>query len=379
MKRLFETCGKAFIWLVLTMGLYAVGVLAYSNYLVENRVQVTGWPETFDFTDPVDWKTDSPNVVRILAMDGGALYGLSQLEILKAIEEETGKRTHELFDFVTGASTGAIIGALLFKPGLDGSPPPTAAEAIDIYDEYARDILGIPVYHAVLTGRGLFGPVIPNQGRLKVFRDGFGGSRFNELLRPALFPVFSQEENRLRLFRNWDKVDSNIYLHALIGAATSAPMFFPAINFNGEHASGAFFDAGLVLNSPGEIAYLQARTNLPDHKNFVVVSIGTKPQQIVSSRTAEAGGVIDWLAPILEIVFSGEDTISQDTLEQLSKIDPAVTMQSFFLAPNDVEGVSGFGHTKSASTSIRTASQDFVEENNSLIREVARALSIDVD
>ena len=46
---------------------------------------------------------------RILFLDGGGIKGLVQLEILSQIEEATGRRITELFDWIVGTSTGGIL------------------------------------------------------------------------------------------------------------------------------------------------------------------------------------------------------------------------------------------------------------------------------
>ena len=50
---------------------------------------------------------------RILFLDGGGMKGLVQIEILSQLEEQTGRRITELFDWIVGASTGAIIALAL--------------------------------------------------------------------------------------------------------------------------------------------------------------------------------------------------------------------------------------------------------------------------
>ena len=46
---------------------------------------------------------------RLLFLDGGGMKGLAQIEILCQIEQKTGRKITELFDWIVGTSTGAII------------------------------------------------------------------------------------------------------------------------------------------------------------------------------------------------------------------------------------------------------------------------------
>lgn len=50
---------------------------------------------------------------RMLCLDGGGMRGLLEIEILCEIEEQTGRRITELFDWIVGTSTGAIIALAL--------------------------------------------------------------------------------------------------------------------------------------------------------------------------------------------------------------------------------------------------------------------------
>ncbi len=50
---------------------------------------------------------------RILCLDGGGVKGLVQIEFLRQLEEKTGKRAIDLFDWIVGTSTGGIIALTL--------------------------------------------------------------------------------------------------------------------------------------------------------------------------------------------------------------------------------------------------------------------------
>lgn len=50
---------------------------------------------------------------RILFLDGGGMRGLIQIEILSELEEQTGRKVTELFDWIMGTSTGGIVALAL--------------------------------------------------------------------------------------------------------------------------------------------------------------------------------------------------------------------------------------------------------------------------
>ncbi|KAI5644699.1 patatin-like phospholipase domain-containing protein [Phthorimaea operculella] len=60
------------------------------------------------YTGPT--KGPGPN---ILSIDGGGIRGLIAIEILRHLEKLTGRKVNEMFDYIIGVSTGAIIAAVI--------------------------------------------------------------------------------------------------------------------------------------------------------------------------------------------------------------------------------------------------------------------------
>lgn len=51
--------------------------------------------------------------LRILSMDGGGMRGLATVQMLRRIEQGTGRRIHEMFDLICGTSTGGMLACAL--------------------------------------------------------------------------------------------------------------------------------------------------------------------------------------------------------------------------------------------------------------------------
>ena len=70
--------------------------------------------------------------LRILSMDGGGMKGLATVQMLKQIEQGTGKRIHEMFDLICGTSTGGMLAVAL------GIKQMTLEQCEDIYKELGK-------------------------------------------------------------------------------------------------------------------------------------------------------------------------------------------------------------------------------------------------
>lgn len=60
----------------------------------------------------------------VLALDGGGIRGLIAIEVLRHLERLTGTRVNDLFDYIIGVSTGAIIAAVIGRCTASPSPRP---------------------------------------------------------------------------------------------------------------------------------------------------------------------------------------------------------------------------------------------------------------
>ena len=76
-----------------------------------------------------------------------------------------------------------------------------------------------------------------------------------------------------------------------MSAVTSTPIYFPAVLLRRNPQGEDFVsDARLMLNAPGDIAYLHARSNVPEADEFIVISLGTRFDQYCGSLTPALRG-----------------------------------------------------------------------------------------
>lgn len=217
---------------------------------------------------------------RILCLDGGGIRGLVTILILKALENIAGRPLHELFDWISGTSTGGIlaVGILQHK---------TLNYLLTSYFKYKN---------LVFVGKRPYDSDILE----KLMKEDFGEyTKMTDLTKPKILlaaALVDRVPAKLHLFRNYNhpgvphdsspspfkqfgpcaKNEDQYVWHAL-RATGAAPTFF--------RASGRFIDGGLISNNPTMdtlaevIRYNEAvRVQNPSESTppiHVVVSIGT--------------------------------------------------------------------------------------------------------
>jgi len=368
-RRLFEATGLALV-------LFAVLALTY-NSIAHYQSRLHAWPPQSDFTPAKPWAPDNPAKIRILAIDGGAMHGLVSLEILKHIEEATGRPIVESFDFIAGTSTGAIIGAMLLLPDRDGKPKYTVDDVIKLYSDLSKGIFEVPFYHRILTLKGVLGPRFLNHGRFVESREVFEGYRFGELLRPMMVPTYSRKNADLHLFVNLRELDANLNLGPLLAAATSVPGMFPGVHLLGhEHFAGIYNDAALILNNPAHRAFEYALIRDPAAE-FVVVSIGANMSIDVSAEVEQSGGIMDWLGPMFVMASTGQARVSTKSLETLDDMNSLVNLNSFRLEVPLRKHGGVFDTSKANIDMLRNMGRDYVASKPAELRGALEALASD--
>jgi predicted acylesterase/phospholipase RssA len=241
---------------------------------------------------------------KMLALEGGGIRGLISLGILSHLEESlaavSGRgafRLCDLFDYIAGASTGAIIAAGLAL-GM------SVQQLINFYRESGRDMFEKPRLDRRLLS---FYTADPLRKRLQEVFNAEGGAVDNpdapdkdlspdnlhtlllvvtrNVSTDSPWPISSNPDAR---YNDPNRPDCNlgIPLWQLVRASTAAPIYFPPEILNWDRSDPlktfTFVDGGMTpYNNPAFLLYRMAthplyRLEWPmGEKNLLLISIST--------------------------------------------------------------------------------------------------------
>ena len=215
------------------------------------------------------------DVINILVLTGGGVRGKIPLEVLNKLEQLTNRKTGELFDFMAGASTGAINCAILSVPDGSGGCKFAASDIIHNYASDVRRSFSAPWYHQFLTGFGLFGPRYLPEGKAAVLDSYLGDLTLADLPKNIMVPVYDLADNSLKIIRNWEPARHGYYpnylLRDVIQGASNPPFAFAPSAFSLGVCQNVFIDPGVVVNNPAEIALLNTWLMFPNKKLRLVL------------------------------------------------------------------------------------------------------------
>lgn len=264
---------------------------------------------------------------KVLSIDGGGIRGIIPAMVLAEIERRTGRATSQLFDLVSGTSTGGILALGLTKPGQGGEPEYSAKRLIELYETEGDKIFSIPVWHRIHSAGGVAEEKYPAKGIEGVAREYFDDVRLAEALTEVLVTAYEIEGRAPWFFKRRHARDperregDNFLMREVARATSAAPTYFePFLVEGGPHDGCALIDGGVHSNNPAMCAYVEARKIHPEEDDFLVVSLGTgELTRSLSYEEVKDWGLALWAQPILNVVFDGvADTVDYQLRELLA-------------------------------------------------------------
>lgn len=253
-------------------------------------------PETTDSTP----NSTSPEIVKILALDGGGLRGIFAAAALAAWEEDFGKRIVDYFDLIVGTSTGGIIALAL---GLGRRPQ----DILDLYVSNAAEIFPGARRSWVGAARWARRPKYSPGGLRHVLEAEFGSSCLGESVTRLAIPSYDLAADDVHLFRtphhrefrrDWRVAAVDVAL-----ATSAAPTYFPAARLK----SHRLVDGGVWANNPTLLGVVEAVDRLDaELRDIRVLSVGTTSDLRGRASRLDSGGLWAWRTDALDVVLRGQ-------------------------------------------------------------------------
>ncbi|XP_054751008.2 calcium-independent phospholipase A2-gamma-like [Lytechinus pictus] len=221
--------------------------------------------------------------IRILSVDGGGSRGIIAIEILRELEKQSGKPVHEMFDYIIGVSSGAVLVYLLAY----------AKASLDVCEQLFKE-LSVEVFNRntlLGTSKLFFSHAFyDTDAWMRILRShmhGLGQIPAIEMSQDpncpkvaALATLMNAGPIKNYLFRNYNpppnttsfyQGSSKYQLCEGLRASSAAPGYFEEYKLN-DHV---FQDGGVLTNNPSALGLHESKLLWPDTPIQCVVSLGT--------------------------------------------------------------------------------------------------------
>jgi patatin-like phospholipase/acyl hydrolase len=277
------------------------------------------------------------NKFRILSLDGGGLRGIIPLLILKEIERTHGRPIHELFDVITGTSTGGIIACGLTYTRDGKTPHLSLDQLIDLYTTKGSEIFPYKknLFSKAISGiNSVFNPKFSPNGLERLLTEYFGDSTLRDTLKPIIVTSYDIKNNDVVMFKSRLSGVSDEYnatLKDVCRATSAAPTYLPSYQMNFKGVDRLLVDGGVYINNPAMAAVADTLRSRPEVsiQDIECLSLGTGIYSKSLGIKTTGWGIVDWVKPITTVMMQASakavtyecDEILQKHLRLQVKID----------------------------------------------------------
>jgi patatin-like phospholipase/acyl hydrolase len=252
---------------------------------------------------------------RLLNIDGGGVKVYLPLLILNFIEEKTGKKILDLFDYYAGVSSGSIVlSGLLTKYSVK--------EIIDLLKNISKNIFYRSYYYYIISGFGLLQSKYSDYNINSEFEKYFKDFKLSDVKKPLSILSYDlvssqpicwnshQPKNFIKSYNKPSNTDYNLW--EIVRGSTSAPTYFSPYKLD----SYLLIDGSIVVNNLSESIFINALTYYGKQENFFQLSIGTG---YYNPKIENASfGLLFWTGSITDIIVNASSTHEMIQLNDLA-------------------------------------------------------------
>uniref|UniRef100_UPI003AAAB1EF calcium-independent phospholipase A2-gamma-like n=1 Tax=Centroberyx gerrardi TaxID=166262 RepID=UPI003AAAB1EF len=321
------------------------------------------------YTDPVKGRG-----IRVLAIDGGGTRGLVALQTLYKLQSLTGKPIHQLFDYICGVSTGAI---LAFMLGVFQIP---LEECEDMYRKLGSDVFKQNVIVGTVK-MGWSHAFYDSEVWENILKERMGEGLMVESARNTNCPKVSAVSTivnrglplKAYVFRNY-RLMPGVRSHYLgdckhkmwqaIRASSAAPGYFQEFVLGKDLHQ----DGGLLINNPTALAIHECKCLWPNTPVQCVVSLGTGRYDTGGKNSATYTSL---KAKLTNVISSATDTEEVHTM-----LDALLPPDTYFrFNPHMSEDIPLDESRLERLNFLKSEADRYLERNEAKLRKAASVLS----
>ncbi|KAM4618150.1 calcium-independent phospholipase A2-gamma-like isoform 2-T2 [Polymixia lowei] len=314
--------------------------------------------------------------IRVLSIDGGGLRGLLALQTLHKLEALTGKPIYQLFDYICGVSTGAILGFMLgvFQIPLN--------ECDDLYRKLGSDVFKQNVIVGTVK-MGWSHAFYDSETWENILKEKMGSDLLVQTSRNPKCPKVAAVSTIVNrgtplkafVFRNYNLLPGvrSHYLggcqHQLwqaIRASSAAPGYFQEFALGNDLHQ----DGGLLINNPTALAIHECKCLWPNTPIECVVSLGTGRFETTGKHSATYTSL---KTKLTNVISSATDTEEVHTM--LDALLPPNTYFRFNPYMNEEIAMDENRHEKL--NFLQAEGLRYLERNEEKLKKAARILTRD--
>uniref|UniRef100_A0A1A8NPF4 Patatin-like phospholipase domain containing 8 n=1 Tax=Nothobranchius pienaari TaxID=704102 RepID=A0A1A8NPF4_9TELE len=320
------------------------------------------------YTDPVKGRG-----IRVLSIDGGGTRGLLALQTLHKLQDLTGKPIHQLFDYICGVSTGAI---LAFMLGIFQIP---LEECEDMYRKLGSDVFKQNVIVGTVK-MGWSHAFYDSEIWENILKERMGEGSMIESARDPHCPKVSAVSTivnrgsplKAYVFRNY-RLMPGVRSHYLgdckhkmwqaIRASSAAPGYFQEFVLGKDLHQ----DGGLLINNPTALAIHECKCLWPNTPLQCVLSLGTGRYETAGTSSTTYTSLKTKLAHVI--------SSATDTEEVHTMLDALLPQDTYFrFNPYMSEDVPLNENRKEKLNLLKSEAECYLERNEAKLRKAASVL-----
>lgn len=232
----------------------------------------------------------------VLALCGGGIRGIIPAYLADRLKLEKAK-----FGLIAGTSTGSIIAAAIAC----GIP---AKRILNLYTTKGRKIFPpfwrrIPSWVGRTFSEGISKPFYSSKALHEELKSNFNGTRLGDITDTRLMiPAWDVKRSQPKYFKSYDEKDKHYYLHDVVLASCSAPVYFPAHTFDGM----TLIDGGVAgVNNPSVAAIIEAKKFVGESMNIKCLCLGTG--DVIGEYDSKYYGPTQWVTHLVQLLLAGPE------------------------------------------------------------------------